>query len=258
MAGRLPGGVSVGGVVAPRAEIAAALGVAEALLEAARADAREIAAHIWRPSVHGVVLGSACRIGDEVDRDACRGRGIEVFRRVSGGGTVLLGPETWCYSCVLSKAIDPGSIPDAFAWLHDVVIAALARLGVAAESAPISDLAVRMPGGGLRKLAGHSQKRTRRGVLCEGTLLAGPFPFPMSEVLRHPPREPEYRRGRPHEEFVTDLRALGAAAAFEDFAAALMAALGAAEARELPAGVAARAEALARDRYRAPEWTERL
>ncbi len=258
MAGLLPGDVSVGAFVAPRAEIAEALGLAEALLETARTDAREVAAYVWRPRAHGVVLGSACRIGGEVDRDACRSRGIEVFRRVSGGGTVLVGPETWCYSCVLSKPLDPGSIQGAFAWLHGAVIAALARFGVAAESAPISDLAVRMPGGELRKLAGHSQKRTRRGVLCEGTLLAGPFPFPMSEALRHPPREPEYRRGRPHEEFVTDLRALGAAIAFEDFAAELTAALGAVAARELPAGVAARADALARERYLAPEWTERL
>ncbi|HNS00010.1 MAG TPA: hypothetical protein PKX48_13495 [Planctomycetota bacterium] len=252
------GDVAAAVFVEPRAETAAALGTVEGLLAAARAEGHEVAAYLWRPRARGVVLGSACRLGGEVHRDECRRRALGVFRRASGGGTVLIGPETWCYSCVLSRGIDPGSIQGAFAWLHRVVIAALGRFGVAAESVAVSDLAARAPGGELRKLAGHSQKRTRRGVLCEGTLLAEAFPFPMSAVLRHPPREPEYRRGRPHEEFVTDLRALGAAVEFQEFAAAFAAALGAAPPRELPAEFAARGEALARERYLAPEWTERL
>ena len=193
----------------------------------------------------------------EVDREACRARGIGVFRRVSGGGTVLVGPETWCYSCMLDKSLDPGGIHAAFAWLHEVVIAALASRGVAAVSAPISDLAVRGADGSLRKLAGHSQKRTRNGTLCEGTLLGDAFPFPLSEVLHHPPREPEYRQGRTHEDFITELRVAGARHQFADFAADVLAVLGA-EAGELPLSIAARAAQLARERYLSEEWTGRM
>lgn len=241
------------------ADAARALGIAEALLLASRCDAAELSLYVWRPAGAAVVLGSAGRLACEVCEAGCARRAVPVFRRVSGGGTVLLGPQTWCYSAVWSRGLDPGTIQAAFAWLLARVSAVLGRMGVEAAAVPLSDLAVAAAGSaGLRKIAGHSQKRTRHGVLCEGTLCAAPFPFAMSEVLAHPPREPPYRGGRTHEAFMTSLAAQGAAPDFALFARLLLQELNIPHAAAIPAHVEARARELAATRHATPEWARRL
>ena len=64
----------------------------------------------------------------------------------------------------------------------------------------ISDLAL-----GDRKFSGNSLRAKRRHFLYHGTLL---YDFPLSVVGRYlarPPREPEYRGGRGHAEFLVNL-----------------------------------------------------
>ncbi len=56
---------------------------------------------IWEPTEHFVVLGRSSRRADEVNLDACRRQGIGVYRRSSGGATVLVGPGCLMYAVVL-------------------------------------------------------------------------------------------------------------------------------------------------------------
>jgi lipoate---protein ligase len=68
------------------------------------------------------------------------------------------------------------------------------------EPAGISDLAVAG-----KKCSGNAQQRKRTHLLHHGTLLCS---FDLSQIPRylgHPPREPDYRRRRPHLDFVTSL-----------------------------------------------------
>jgi lipoate-protein ligase A len=70
-----------------------------------------------------------------------------------------------------------------------------------AEQAGISDLAL-----GGRKFSGNAQQRKRTHLLHHGTIL---YDFDLAlagRYLRPPPRQPEYRAGRAHEEFLRNLQ----------------------------------------------------
>ena len=64
----------------------------------------------------------------------------------------------------------------------------------------ISDLVV-----GDRKISGSCLYRTRNGVVFTATVLVGAAVDAMEHYLQHPPREPDYRRGRSHCDFVANI-----------------------------------------------------
>ncbi|MGV3758375.1 MAG: lipoyl protein ligase domain-containing protein, partial [Actinomycetota bacterium] len=92
-------------------------------------------AWVCRPERAALVLGSAQR-DEVVDGPACAQAGVEVVRRRSGGGAVLVVPGELLWVDVLVPAGDPRWSPDvgqAFHWLGDVWAAALADVGVPAS-----------------------------------------------------------------------------------------------------------------------------
>jgi lipoate-protein ligase A len=88
-------------------------------------------------------------------------------------------------------------------------------------------------------------------VLYHGTLLDDFDLDLVGRVLRHPPREPDYRGQRPHGAFLANLR-LGVAA----LEAAVRAAF--APACNRTAWPRERVARLVAERYAAPAWTARL
>jgi hypothetical protein len=76
--------------------------------------------------------------------------------------------------------------------------------------------------------------RTRHRLLYQGVLLLQPDLALVGEYLEYPPREPDYRLGRSHEEFVTALASGVPELTPAGVAAALVRELG----RLLPAGFA--------------------
>jgi lipoate-protein ligase A len=114
----------------------------------------------------------------------------------------------------------------------------------------LSDLAIQSDDGE-RKVSGNALRVKRYGVLYHGTLLDSLDLDLVSGVLRHPPREPDYRGRRPHGAFLANL-GLGR----ERLAAAVREAFGAAAARAAwPEAAVAR---LVRERYADPAWIYRL
>jgi lipoate-protein ligase A len=67
----------------------------------------------------------------------------------------------------------------------------------------ISDLTFRE-----RKVLGASLYRRRQRLLYQGVILVNAPVDTIAALLRHPDREPEYRRGRAHEEFLLNIRDL--------------------------------------------------
>ncbi len=83
-----------------------------------------------------IVLGSSQPM-DHLDVDACAERGVEVVRRRSGGGAVLLEPGDVVWVDVLLPPSDPrwtDDVGESALWLGRVWQSALARLGVGETS----------------------------------------------------------------------------------------------------------------------------
>ena len=231
---------------------AAQLALDEALLEEAHEGAfSDMVVRVWMAAEPVVVLGSSSRVEEEVDRRACAERGVGILRRPSGGATVVLGPGCLMWSVITPHPEAAPGIEQIHAAMLEPLAATLsAQAGSRVVRRGLSDLAIRSDGGE-RKVSGNALRVKRHGVLYHGTLLDSLDLGLVSTVLRHPPREPDYRERRPHGSFLANL-GLGR----EPLAAAVRAAFGAEEPREAwPEAAVAR---LIRDRYADPAWIYRL
>jgi lipoate---protein ligase len=177
----------------------------EALLNQAEAGGGEIL-RFWEPREHFVVVGYANKVETEVDVEACAARKIQIFRRCSGGGTVLQGPGCLNYTLVLQIGKHPQlaniSCTNRFIMERNCHAVQSALDGQVPEIAVRSHTDLAM---GERKFSGNSQRRHRRAVLFHGTLLLG-FDLPLvGELLRMPSRQPNYRGRRSHADFLANL-----------------------------------------------------
>ena len=157
----------------------------------------------WWGGPPAVVMGSSERLEEVVDAEACARFGVDVLKRSTGGGSVLQTAGVLNYSLITPApaSLDP---KPAFRPGIDLICALLATFGVVGRPEGTSDVAV-----GGRKISGNAQARRWKAVLVHGTLLAD-FDYELAEaVLKHPPREPAYRQGRLHRDFLVTLRSLG-------------------------------------------------
>ena len=238
-------------------DLAANLALDEALLVAAEdhpgpAPASPVL-RFWEADRFAVVLGASGRIDREVHRDLCRADGVAVARRSSGGGTVVIGPGAMNLTVVVPIEVDPR--------FAAVDVAQKAVLGRVAEG-----LARAVPGVGVqgsgdltlgdRKFSGSAQRRLRRTVMIHATLL---YDFPLDRVDRYlppPPRQPNYRRDRPHADFLANLP-LGRDAILAGISAELQATqvdLRQEETTKLLVQV----ESLVAEKFSNPQWIDRL
>ncbi len=156
----------------------------------------------WESRQYFVVLGVSCRLHDDVDTEACETAGVPVLRRASGGGTVVQGPGCLNFTLVLPF--------ESFPILRDVQNSyreIVERCGdaLASETADIAmrgscDLAR-----GDRKFSGNAQKRSSHAVLHHGSILYDFDLDRISELLREPKKQPDYRETRRHLDFVMNL-----------------------------------------------------
>lgn len=180
------------------------LALDEALLsEAEHAGSPEIL-RVWESPRPCVVLGYFCRLESDVNVAQCEADGVAIRRRVSGGGTVLLGRGCLNFTLVLDMRRRP-TLRDV-SRSHTQILAhigeALADRVRGATHRGTSDLC--LDG---RKFSGNAQRRRRDWLLHHGTIL---YDFDLGQVsryLREPARQPDYRAARPHGDFITNLRA---------------------------------------------------
>ena len=224
------------------------LALDEALLEQAESAGRPTETlRLWEPARPMAVLGRSSKIDEEVHLDACRELGVPVLRRTSGGATVLTGPGCLMYALVLSCRLRPGlrSVEHAHRFVLGTLAAALGPLAPGVGCRGTSDLAI-----GEQKFSGNSLRRKRDHLLYHGTLY---YDFPQELIgrcLKMPPRQPGYRDGRSHREFMTNLPLQPTA-----IRGALLAAWEADEPYgDWPQEPTAR---LAKEKYSRPEWNEK-
>ena len=129
-----------------------------------------------------VVIGSFQSVKNEVDPDGAAKHGIDVVRRVSGGGAMFMEPGNCItYSLVVPSSLVEGlSFERSYSFLDDWVIEALREVGVNAHFVPLNDIASDQG-----KIGGAAQKRFADGaVLHHVTMSYDIDADKMVEVLR--------------------------------------------------------------------------
>lgn len=202
-------------IISPPASVAENLAIDEAMTRSAATDQR-LVLRLWWGGSPTVVLGSSEKPEVVADLEACRRMGVEVVRRSTGGGTVLQTPGVFNYSLTAPAQGLPNTRA-VFGVGARLLIDALAGLGIQAEPKGISDVAVDG-----RKISGNAMAKRWGGLLLHGTLLLDLNLDLVDACLRHPPREPDYRGGRSHREFLTTLRSLGVSVAAAEVEAAVV------------------------------------
>jgi lipoate-protein ligase A len=207
----------------------------EAILEWAEENAsRGEFLRLWESPQPMVVVGRSSRVGKEVNEEFCRQEHIPILRRSSGGAAIVTGPGCLMYGLVLSYAVRPElkDITRAHSFILKQLTTAvgplLSQTGAIACGGT-SDLAVESmePGAGSRepettqlaprsslpaprssrKFSGNSLRMKRTHLLYHGTLLYAFDLGLIEKCLRMPPRQPDYRRARPHRDFVMNVLA---------------------------------------------------
>lgn len=176
----------------------------EALFVAAEKHAGGEVLRFWESSKIFIVMGRIGQLEAEVNIPAVNKDGVSVLRRTSGGGTVVQGRGCLNYTLILDKKRDPaiGDLRRSYEWISQQVIGALRSQGVEAVFRPTSDVAL---SDGERKFSGNAQRRGKNFILHHGTIL---YDFDLSLIARYlqmPKDIPEYRRHRPHSDFVTNI-----------------------------------------------------
>ena len=165
----------------------------------------------WESPEPFVVVGYANKVETEVNVAVCEARRIPILRRCSGGGTVVQGSGCLNYTLVLPITRDGP--------LHSIAVAnqfIMRRNRAAIQSLfarpqtpdprpePVirghTDLAI-----GEKKFSGNSQRRRKHFLLFHGTFLLKLDLALISDLLRMPSKEPDYRESRKHTDFLTNI-----------------------------------------------------
>jgi lipoate-protein ligase A len=150
-----------------------------------------------------VVLGNANREDDEVCSDYCRSKHIPVLRRYGGGGTVVLYPGCVVVTvgCWVKDHFHNGKY---FSSLNRTLIQALSQVDPKMSDlseAGISDIVYKE-----KKIVGTSMFRSRNYLLYQASIIVGLDLGLIQSCLKHPSREPEYRKKRAHKDFLSSLK----------------------------------------------------
>ena len=143
------------------------MGLDEAVLDsvASGASLPTLRFYGWKP--RAISLGYFQGIKDEIDIEACRGHGVDIVRRITGGGAVFHDAEL-TYSIVIPEGhpLAPPSILDSYGLLCAGITEGLKELGIKSEFSPINDI---VSGG--KKISGNAQTRKKGCLLQHGTVL---------------------------------------------------------------------------------------
>ncbi len=157
----------------------------------------------WEFEKPTLVVGRSSKIDFEVNLGYCKANGIEVLRRCSGGASIVGGPGCLMYSVVLSLALRPElrGIDAAHAFVMQRVLGALRnQAGDEVAFQGTCDLTWQD-----RKCSGNSLRVTRQAVLYHGTILYNADLDFFAGALAGAPRQPDYRAGRDHRAFMTNV-----------------------------------------------------
>jgi lipoate-protein ligase A len=188
----------------------------EALIEFSESRSSEFATggtgealRLWQMPSPCVVVGRSSRLAEEVYVERCLEDEFPVLRRMSGGASIVAGPGCLMYSVLLSldarpecRALDR-THRTVMEKSRSAVCHALRSVGSTCqvEIRGICDLTCNG-----QKISGNSLRVKKHWLMYHGTLLIDMPLHWIDHYLKMPPKQPEYRDGRPHRAFVASLQ----------------------------------------------------
>lgn len=145
-----------------------------------------------------IVMGISGKTHELVDPEYYKKGPIPIIRRFSGGGCVLVGPETLFLTFIFNRIdVDIGTCPKRLLeWTEQLLTPAFGDIGFKVRE---NDYVI-----GDKKFGGNAQYFTKDRWLHHTSLLWDFSPDEM-RVLKMPPKMPEYRLQRDHDHFLTRL-----------------------------------------------------
>lgn len=175
---------------------------------------REPQLKIYRLSEIAVVIGKGGKAAKELNIPAIIEDGRIIYRRYGGGCSVVIDPG----NVIVAVVIPTDGIASNRKYFHlltDWIIGGLKKMGLSeAETAGTSDIALAG-----KKISGSCIYSTKYFLYYSATLLLEPQMELMQRYLKHPPREPGYRSGRKHADFIAsvgDFNEIGGLQSFTD------------------------------------------
>lgn len=172
---------------------------------------------LWEPESTFVVLGRSQKAEEEVNLAECHADQIPVLKRRGGGGAVVLMPGVLCITIAFysEKSDSPYYF---FKQINRYIISVLSGMLITGLTPKgISDIAIND-----KKILGCSMFKSRKLFLYQGSLLVNPQLEKICRYLKHPSREPDYRKRRTHLDFTTSLQQAGYFITLEDCRLTLM------------------------------------
>lgn len=136
---------------------------------------------VWEWEEPTVVIGRFQSLRNEVDSEGARRHGIDVVRRISGGGAMFMeAGNTITYSIYAPSSMVEGmSFQESYAHMDEWVLEALAELGIKAWYQPLNDITSEAG-----KIGGAAQARRGSAVLHHVTMAYDIDAEKMVQVLR--------------------------------------------------------------------------
>ena len=160
--------------------------------------------YVWIPDKTYLILGRSNNIESSLIVDRLKKDRIKVFKRPSGGETVVLTPRTLVISAVIISE-EFKNTRKYFKIFNQKIIDVLEKHGIDGLSHKgISDITLNN-----RKVLGSAIYRTKGKLFYHSVLNISEPVSTIEKYIKHPGREPDYRNGRKHSEFVTSLYAEG-------------------------------------------------
>jgi len=125
-----------------------------------------------------VLIGNGQRLADAVDLAYCRRRGIEIARRVTGGGAVFMNSGMLAWDVVLDRRRQAGGLDDLTRHICEAVAAGLAHLGAATRFDRPNAVVING-----RKISGSCGYVEGRSAVLQGTVLIEDYATEMASAL---------------------------------------------------------------------------
>ena len=136
----------------------------------------------------------------EVDVDACRADGIELVKRMTGGGTVVHGWEL-TYTLILPRGTGELGVSEAYQYIGESLVKAFQKLGIPAQcyaecantSQAAQNICLTNPAehdvmSDNKKLAGVSVRRNQSGIMFQGYISVD---MPPASILTRVSKDPK-------------------------------------------------------------------